>query len=278
MATPSSMSSAMSAVMGPLESRFGARWAPVVVAVLVWVLVILVLTLVFSSPNPASRGYRLGVLILDRWTTLFPYPLTIQNLEHLVFAIGLGELWVRWKTANTELAFLGRGFLPEDEQTVLQAEDLGPIRRKVLGQFDAENGFLPSLIDLCVLQFFASRSVDQAATVLNSSLELIAHRVDLRYQLSRYFAWLIPTIGFIGTVVGIAATLALVTDGPLKMGPLASTLAVAFDTTVVALVESAVLVLAMNVVQGREERAVNLAGHYVLRNLINRLYVGKATA
>lgn len=269
--------SQLQALIADLEARLGARWTPLVLAVLIWLLTVLVMTLLFGSPNPGSRGYRLGVFMLDRWSTLFPYPLTLQNLEHLVFAVGLGELSVRWKTANTELAFLSHGYLPEDEQTVLQAEDLGPIRRNVIGRFDAENGFLPSLIDLCVLQFFASRSVDQAATVLNSSLALIAQRVDQRYQLLRYLAWLIPTIGFIGTVAGIAATMAMVTDGPLKLAPLVTTLAMAFDTTVIALIESAVLVLAITLVRGREERAVNQAGHYVLRNLINRLYVGRAT-
>lgn len=263
---------------GPLQLRLGERWTPLALAALICAAAILLLTLVFSNPSPTSGTYRMGVLLLDRWTTIFPYPFTIQNLEHLIFAVALGELWVRWQAANRELAFVAEKFLPEDDQTVLQADDLGAIRRRVVGRFDGENGFLPSLIDLCVLQFMASRSIDQTVSVLNSSLELISHRVDLRYQLTRYFAWLIPTIGFIGTVVGIAATLGIVSGGKPDMGVLASTLSVAFDTTVVALVQSAVLVLGMSIVQGREERAVNLAGQYVLRNLINRLYAGHPVA
>lgn len=252
---------------------YGARATFAGVAVLAWVGTVLLLSLIFSNPSPASGSYRIGVLLLDRWTTLFPYPITIQNIEHLVFFLGLGELATRWVTARRELAFAAEHFLPEDPHTVLEAADLGPIRRRVMDRFDAEDGFMPSLIDLCILQFQASRSVDQMVSVLNSSLELIAHRVDLRYQLSRYYSWLIPTIGFIGTVAGIAATLTIVAKGNPDMSALASTLAVAFDTTIVALFESAVLVLIMNVVQGREERAVNLAGSYVLRNLINRLHV-----
>ncbi len=255
---------------------YGTRLTFAGIALLAWIGSILLLSLIFSNPSPASGSYRIGVLILDRWTTLFPYPVTIQNLEHLIFFLGLGELAARWTVARRELAFGSERYLPEDPHTVLEPADLGPIRRKVMDRFDAENGFLPSLIDLCILQFQATRSVDQVVSVLNSSLELIAHRVDLRYQLSRYYAWLIPTIGFIGTVAGIAATLTIVAKGNPDMAALAATLAVAFDTTIVALLESAVLVLCMNVVQGREERAVNLAGSYVLRNLINRLYVDKA--
>jgi hypothetical protein len=40
----------------------------------------------------------------------------------------------------------------------------------------------------------------------------------------------------------------------------------------VALVESAILVFLLHLVQEREESALNSAGDYALRNLINRLY------
>jgi hypothetical protein len=49
-------------------------------------------------------------------------------------------------------------------------------------------------------------------------------------------------------------------------------LGVAFSTTLVGLLMSAVLVFLQNVIQAREERALNAAGQYCLDNLINRLY------
>ena len=52
----------------------------------------------------------------------------------------------------------------------------------------------------------------------------------------------------------------------------ASTLGVGFDCTMVALVESAILVFLLHLVQEREEGALNSAGDYTLRNLINRLF------
>jgi biopolymer transport protein ExbB/TolQ len=218
---------------------------------------------------------RLAVMLLDYPSQLFIFPFTVQTFEHLAFFIALGEIYVRRKTVAYEEAFLAQRFLPEDDETVLQAQDLGPIRRRVARLSDGEHGFLPGLIDLCVLQFQASRSVDQTVSVLNSSLELLAHRVDLRYQALRYLVWFIPTLGFLGTVIGIGSTLALVPeDGKADLFLLSQNLTVAFDTTIVALAESAVLVFAMNMVQAREERAVSQAGMYCLRNLINRLYTG----
>jgi flagellar motor component MotA len=157
--------------------------------------------------------------------------------------------------------------------------DLGPIRKRVSREFTQEHGFLPFVIDLCILQFQSGRSVDQTVAVMNSSLELIQHRVDLRYGLIRYIAWLVPTLGFIGTVIGLGGALAGVPkDGSFKMYDVAHTLAVGFDCTMVALAESAVLVFLLHLTQEKEETSVNLVGTYTLRNLINRLYVGEPRA
>lgn len=229
----------------------------------------------FVAVSTALLGVsRAGVILLDSASTTFPYPLTIQNVMHLFFFVGMGELFVRWRVAQRKFAFVARRLLPEDSETVLQSHDLPDIRRKTTGHFDGEHGFLPYLVDLCVLQFQASRSVDQTVSVLNSSLELIAHRVDLRYALARYIVWVIPTIGFIGTVVGIAFAMEQINPAQVDLKALTASLGVAFYTTLVALAQSAVLVLLLNLVQAREERSVNEAGHYTLRNLINRLYVG----
>jgi biopolymer transport protein ExbB/TolQ len=224
-----------------------------------------------------SKDSRAAQLLLDfsKWSH-FPYPFTIQNLEHIFFFIALGELFVRWRVANRELGFLKMGLLPEDDHTVLQAQDLGPIRRKVAPHVHDEHGFLPSLIDLSILQFQSGRSIDQTVAVMNSHLELIEHRVDLRYGLVRFIAWLIPTLGFIGTVIGLGASLALVPEsGEIKLYDVAHALSLGFDCTMIALAESAVLVFILHLVQEKEETSVNLAGTYTLRNLINRLYEGK---
>jgi flagellar motor component MotA len=119
--------------------------------------------------------------------------------------------------------------------------------------------------------------VDQANALLTSSLELSLHEIDLRYSMVRYVVWAIPTLGFIGTVVGISLALAFAgavdLQDPNLLAELTKRLAVAFDTTLLALVMSAVLVLCQHVVQAYEERALNQAGQYCLDNLINRLYM-----
>ena len=240
----------------------------ITLSVLAGVVVNIFLSLVLSG--------RAAILVLDKPSQHFIYPFTIQNLMHLVFFVGLGDLFVRWRIATREKNFLRLRYLPEDDQTVLVTQDLGPIRKRVAGEFDHENGFLPSLINIGVLQFQSSSSVEQAAGVMNQHLELMSHRVDLRYGLVRFIAWVVPTLGFIGTVYSLGASLATAgTSDTLDLKVVARTLGIGFDCTMIALIESAILVFLLHLVQEKEESALNNAGDYTLRNLINRLYSGE---
>jgi len=234
-----------------------------------------VVAILFIAIMSFTLGDRAARLILDKGSEHFKFPFTIQNLMHIFFFLGLGELFVRWRVGTRESEFLRRGLLPEDDTTVLQARDLSPIRKRVAHDFDQEHGFLPSLIDISILQFQSSRSVDQTVAVMNSSLELLAHRVDIRYNTVRFIAWLVPTLGFIGTVFGLGAALYDAgNQATLDVKKTAMTLGVGFDCTMVALIQSAILVFILHLTQEKEEMAVNSVGTYTLRNLINRLYEG----
>lgn len=222
---------------------------------------------------------ELAVVLIDR--TESTYPLTCQNVQWLVFFLGIGELIVRARDTAAERAELRKRYLPEDETTVLQALELRRIyavaRQANQPDSPSYRRFLPRLIQRVVTQFQTTKSVDQANSILNSSLELCLHEIDLRYTLVRYVIWATPALGFLGTVLGIALALNYagsvdVQDASFLAG-LTDRLAVAFNTTLVALCMSAVLVLAQHIVQAREEQALNQAGQYCLDNLINRLYV-----
>ena len=219
-------------------------------------------------------------VLLDRDNRAFP--LTIQNLMWLVFAIGVAELAVRLSTSRVERRQLKMGYLPEDETTILQGPELRRVyqrtRHLANGANAGERRFLPQLISRIILQFQTSHSIDQANNLLNSSLELSLHEIDLRYSMIRYVVWAIPTLGFIGTVVGISLALAYAgqvdVQDPTLLAELTKRLAVAFNTTLLALVMSAVLVLAQHIIQADEEGVLNESGQYCLDNLINRLYEG----
>jgi biopolymer transport protein ExbB/TolQ len=220
----------------------------------------------------------LAVVLLDVKEPTYPF--TVQTVMWLVFTLGIGALIVRARETAAERAELRHHYLPEDETTVLQALDLRRIyaaaRRATQPGSPSFGRFLPRLIHRVVTQFQTTRSVDQANALLNSSLDLCLHEIDLRYTMIRYVIWAIPALGFLGTVLGIALALAYAgavdLQDPALLAGLTERLAVAFNTTLLALCMSAVLVLVQHIVQAREERALNLAGQYCLDNLINRLY------
>ena len=232
---------------------------------------VVVIALLSKLLPPAAAA-----ILLDLNRSTFPF--TVQNILWLAFFAGLGELSIRWRMGRLEASQIERGYLPEDEETVLRpGEDLTPIYQKVRSSKYRETCFVPRLIERCVLGFNLSHSADQTNSLLNSSLELYLHEIDLRYNIIRYITWLIPSLGFIGTVIGIMMALNYAGDranveSADMLYQVTERLGVAFSTTLLALVMASILVFIQNIVQGREETALNRAGQYTLDNLINRLY------
>lgn len=234
---------------------------------------------------PEGQDSLAGDLLLDRNTASFTYPFTIQNLMWLVFSVGVGELIVRYLTGSRQHWQLELELLPEDRETMLRVQDIGPLFQKIQDSDPNDRYWLQRVLKNTMLQFQSSGSVGQVNAVFNSSVDLYHHEVDLRYSMLRYLVWLIPTLGFIGTVIGIAfalknaqatvsapESLEIAELGLHLMQGLTKELGVAFYTTLLALLQSAVLMFALHLIQTNEEEALNKASHYCLRNFINRLY------
>jgi len=206
---------------------------------------------VLLNAGPAAMGQE----------TWIAYPHSIQVGLFLITAVALAELWIRWRAAEHEHKQIAAGLLPDDPTTVLEFSDrrLSEIHRKAAQLHDNESGHLARLIDLSITQLFSSRSVEQTLAIFTSSVEITAHRVDLRYQFLRYLTWMIPTIDL--------------KPNQLDMDVVVRRLSVSFDTTLVALLISLIVLFFQNMVQKREESALNLAAGYCLSHLINRLYI-----
>jgi len=219
----------------------------------------------------ASPG--LQEILLDADADFWPF--TVQNIMWVALFIGFGELFLRWSAASDEENQLKRGYLPTDGRS-LNLETLNKIKTGIVDRRFGRAAFLPRMIERTIDQFRMSRNEDQAISVLNSSLELYMHEIDLRYSMMRYLTWLIPSLGFIGTVMGIMFALQYAgvpanAEADDFLYQVTSRLGVAFTTTLLALIMSAVLVLLQSLIQGKEERALNEAGQYCLDNLILRL-------
>lgn len=202
---------------------------------------------------------------------------TVHTFIWLAFFLGLGRLLVRLQAALAEERELQEDYLPVESDEILTSSDLGQIYQRL--RRAPRQRFLPRLLERTVTQFQGNKSIGHAHTLLDSCLDLYLHELDLGYHMIRYMVWLIPTLGFIGSVIGIGRALAVAgatsPDDPQLLSMTTSAMAIAFNGTFIALTLSAVLVFLMHIAQSKEERALNAAAQYCLDRLINRLYEGE---
>jgi len=226
-------------------------------------------------------GLDLSMILVDWRTVIQPdgtetsehHWFSVQAFLWVAFFLGLGEIWIRRQGVRAEAWLLKIGLLPEDERTMLTSEKLAPIY--VRARTTAPDAMLPTILCRLTMEFRKSVSVDRVNSLLNSSMELLLHQLDLRYTLLRYLVWIIPTLGFLGTVIGISDALEFVGSGQLPaeelLLPTTKKLGVAFHTTLLALLQSSVLMYGLNITQASEETVLNRIGQYCLDNLVIRL-------
>ena len=219
-----------------------------------------------------SLDGRLGKLLIGTNSTLYPF--SIQNILYLCFVIGMGELGYCYKSCLFEERLFKIKLLPESDEVVLSLSDVLELRKRIIKHYgNTLPGTLLNLVNRCILQFQTTGAIGEAHNLLNSLLEIYSHRIELKYTFVRYLAWLIPTLGFIGTITGIAGSLeGFGVDGAEpNFDAIKSSLYTAFDTTLLALILSALLIFFIHLCSSKEERMLNSSAEYCLVNLINRL-------
>ena len=115
-------------------------------------------------------------------------------------------------------------------------------------------------------------SVESAAESIEPALEALAIRNDNRLSALRYIVWAVPSIGFLGTVRGIGQALAEA-DVAVKgnIGPMTDSLAIAFNSTFVALILSVLLTLVLSVIENIQDSRLVRIRSYVEEILIGRI-------
>jgi biopolymer transport protein ExbB/TolQ len=167
---------------------------------------------------------------------------------------------------DRELVFLGEGMriLPEDaREHARHVEALPQDQREFL---------LPRTLLTALNRFGATGGISDASSAARGVIEGEADRLDSELSLLRYIAWAIPAIGFIGTVRGIGDALAQAHRA--MQGDLSGVtqgLGTAFNSTLVALLLSLLLMFLLHHLQGEQDMLVREADSYVDRRLLQSL-------
>ena len=203
----------------------------------------------------------------------------IQYLTYLFFLVGIFEVFEFFTKIKRERELLKLNILPEDKHKVISADDVADLKHQVLHFEEQKNSkfYLTSLVAQAATKFRANESVPELLETVIRQSQLNAQASESSQSTLRYVAWVIPSIGFIGTVLGIsggigAATGEMTTDDIDKV---TSLLGLAFDTTLIALILSIVIMFLIHRLQEKDELLHNDIEQYVMINLINRIYSSK---
>ena len=242
------------------------------ISLLVAILILTVLSFALITDSIVA------VVLIDRQSVL--YPLTVQNILHVLFILGIGEVFVRLHGASDAKKQIDKNLLTPIDEQHYDDEHLRQIQQQIRDDGGDYHRHIHRLIHRVIQQYLATGSVGDAQSVLDSSIEYFQHEITLRFTMLKYLTWALPTFGFIGTLIGISIALAGTSSLPdlndqsaleVWIGGLTSDLGVAFYTTLVALILAAILVFLINIATEREQRALNETGQYCLDNLISRL-------
>ncbi|WP_163132604.1 MotA/TolQ/ExbB proton channel family protein [Agarivorans sp. Alg241-V36] len=252
----------------------------ILISALAIAVVIVIAVIVWLGQLQLALVSKTGLLAIAFDVHSHAFPFTIQSFMWCVFAIACGQIIARAWRANQERHACETSILSANNQQLYSTEHINQLRQEIEMSPLAKSLMLYRLLDALVLQLQINKQANNANQILNSNLELMQHELDLKYNLLKYWLWLLPTLGFIGTVIGVANALAQGAKMPevsdstgmqLWLANITDELSLAFNTTLLALVLAAVLMLLMHIVQGIEEKALNRAGSYCLNRLINKL-------
>ncbi|MEO1050120.1 MAG: MotA/TolQ/ExbB proton channel family protein [Bacteroidota bacterium] len=203
----------------------------------------------------------------------------IQFFTFIAFFWGMTEIFSNLKRIkNQQNAFLTSeqyNLLPVQENYVLSPNNVQQIKLQATQleqqnlQKTNERSYLLQLVKKACTKFRATSSISESLEVVSTQCRINLTNEESRQSVIRYLAWAIPSIGFIGTVLGISQALLIADSGDTKL--ITATLGIAFDTTLVALFLSLILMWFFHRLQERGEKLHSDLEEYVIENLINRI-------
>jgi len=160
----------------------------------------------------------------------------------------------------------GMKILPEDTREYARQIEALPQ--------DVRSQLLPRALSTALHRFGATRDIQDVSVAAHTVCEVERDRLDSELGMVRFVAWAIPAIGFVGTVRGIGNSLQQAhkaVEGDVS-GVVAG-LGTSFNSTLVALSLSILVMLVLHQVQLRQERLGLDVEEYIDTNVVQNLQV-----
>ncbi len=213
----------------------------------------------------------------------------IQYLTIYCFWLAVGMLIFKWLKIRKQVSAFE---LPYVKEFTEGREDVGfrtivSEHLKLKQNLDPEQSklLLINRINKAVKQLMVSKNPAQVSQVLSTVSATDWAIIDASYIPIKFLIWLIPILGFLGTVMGMSRAISsfnYVLQGIKDVGfqgvqaglaKVTSGLGVAFDTTFVALILAVIVNSFTNVLQKKEEDFLSDVEDFVTENIVNKLKV-----
>lgn len=270
--------------LGDIEQRFGFKGGKYTDVNMTFVLVvsILVTALFYTAlchvPSSVRETKYMEMLLSRGWT---PYAMVFLSV------VAMFSMFVKWR----KLIFQRKAFyvelIPQGQSFALTSETaldvLAELKAKV---DDAKRFVLLNRIERALLNLRNVGNVSDVSEMLRAQAENDESQADSSYGVLSGIVWVIPILGFIGTVIGLSGAIggfgqvlnsdANVSSLKTSLAPVTANLGVAFDTTFVALVLAMVIQLVMTILRKKEEQFLDECRDYAHVNVISRLKITRS--
>lgn len=173
-------------------------------------------------------------------------------------------------------AMLGEDLIPLEEGMRVLPEDARGLQHQLKALTPARQASLvPRALLAALHRFDSARNVQDVSTAARSICAAEGERLESELSLIRYIVWAIPAVGFIGTVRGIGEALGRAHEAlEGDISGVTQSLGVAFNSTLIALMISIVVMFIVHQLQLAQERYVLDAEAYCEEKLIRHLHTG----
>jgi chemotaxis protein MotA len=196
----------------------------------------------------------------------------VQGLTYLAFFWAWFEVKEKLGVINRERKAFKLNIIPTNDKHVFMPQDINNLKFKLIEFERKEKYILSDLLKKACTKFRTSGSLSELIDIVSIQIEVSQEKAEGDQSVIRYLTWVIPSIGFVGTVIGISQALIVANSGDMEK--ITALLGVAFDTTLVALVLSIIIMWFVHQLQEETDRFHSDLKEFVIDNLINKIEIG----
>ncbi|HXH73410.1 MAG TPA: MotA/TolQ/ExbB proton channel family protein, partial [Bacteriovoracaceae bacterium] len=195
----------------------------------------------------------------------------VQTFTYLAFFWAWFEVQEKLGLIKRERKAFTLGLIPTGEKHVFMPSDLNALKFKLIEFEKREKFILSDLLKKACTNFRTSGALSDLINIVSIQIEVSQEKAEGGQSVIRYLTWVIPSIGFVGTVIGISQAMIVANSGDMEK--ITSLLGVAFDTTLVALVLSIIIMWFVHQLQEETDNFHSDLKEFVIENLINKIEV-----